>query len=237
MRDSKSLLWEIPNHCYERLSISIIHPPSIFTVGMIWRRILSTFPFSTVLFGWQTSTVHLYSSRLRRRYRRSILTALMRPSLFTLDSIITRDSKSLLREIPNHCYERFQIIVMRDYTSMLREITLQHYERLPFSISIIHPPSIFTVGMIWRRILSTFPFSTLLFGWQTSSVHLYSPRLRRRYRRSILTALMRPSFFYVRFHHYERFQIIVMRDSLSSLREIPNQCYERLHFNVTRVSL
>ena len=54
---------------------------------------------------------------------------------FTLDSIITRDYTSMLREIPNHCYERLRFIVVIDYTSTLREITLQHYERLHFNIT------------------------------------------------------------------------------------------------------
>jgi hypothetical protein len=85
--------------------------------------------------------------------RLSILTALMRPSLFyTLDFIITRDFTSLLREIPTHCYsdyksllreitnhyyERLQIIITRDYKSLLREITNHYYERLQIIITRI----------------------------------------------------------------------------------------------------
>ena len=62
--------------------------------------------------------------------RLSILTALMRPSLFyTLDFIITRDFTSLLREIPTHCYS--------DYKSLLREITNHYYERLQIIITRI----------------------------------------------------------------------------------------------------
>ena len=56
---------------------------------------------------------------------------------FTLDSFITRDYTSLLREITLHCYERLQIIITRDYKSLLlglyfivTRITLHYYERL-----------------------------------------------------------------------------------------------------------
>jgi hypothetical protein len=72
------------------------------------------------------------------------------------------------------------------------------------------------------------PQRRLLICRQTSAVYLYSPRLRRRFRRSILTALMRSSFFYFRFHHYERLLLIITRDYTSMLREITIQCYERL---------
>jgi hypothetical protein len=102
------------------------------------------------------------------------------------------DSKSMLlgfqinvTRIPNHCYSDskslllgFQINVMRYY----------------FSFWIIHPPSIFTVGPNLRRILSTFLFSTFHFVHKHPrpfSLSATSSPLRR----SILTALMRPSFF------------------------------------------
>jgi hypothetical protein len=78
------------------------------------------------------------------------------------------------------------------------------------------------------------PQRRLLICRQTSTVHLYSPRLRRRYRRSILTAVIRSSFLYFRFHHYERLLLIITRDYTSLLREITLHCYERLHFIVTR---
>jgi len=62
-----------------------------------------------------------------------------------------------------------------------------------------HTPAVY----IYRRYeltadsnLSTFLFST--FPIVYIPVHLYSPRLRRRFRRSILTAVMRPPFLYVR---------------------------------------
>ena len=188
MRDSKSLLWEIPNHCYERFqiivtrdsksllreipfSISIIHPPSIFTVGMIWRRILS----------------FIYSLDIHTTP----------PSIFTLRDFVAAIAGLFLRRLCDlPFYVRFH-----------------HYERFLLVFQLYNPPSIFTVGMIWRRILSTFPFSTVLFGWQTSTVHLYSSRLRRRFRRSILTALMRPPLFTL--------DSIITRDYPSMLREIP----------------
>jgi hypothetical protein len=63
---------------------------------------------------------------------------------FTLDSFITRDYTSLLREITLHCYERLQIIITRDYKSLLlglyfivTRITLHCYERLHFIVSRI----------------------------------------------------------------------------------------------------
>ena len=107
--------------------------------------------------------------------RLSILTALMRPSLFyTLDFIITRDFTSLLREIPTHCYSDYkslllglQIIITRDYKSLLREIT-NHYLNYTPAVHI-HRRSEFTVD------------SFFLSTHTTSSVHSHSPRLRRRF--------------------------------------------------------
>ena len=233
------------------------HPPSIFTLRDFVAAIAGPFlrrgfrPQRRLLICRQTSTVHLYSSRLRRRYRRSILTAVMLGSVlhcYRVPGIRWHNNRRLalwsrwnvvglqlllyglfssLWEITLHCYERLQINVTRDYASLLWEITLHCYERFPLVFQLYNPPSIFTVGMIWRRILSTFPFSTVLFGWQTSSVHLYSSRLRRRFRRSIPTALMRPSFFYT-------LDSVITRDYTSTLREITLQCYERLRFIVMR---
>jgi len=79
MRDYTSMLWEIWIHCYERFSIWFTHQPSIFTVGMNWRRIIlisRRFYFQPSLLVIHIP-VHLYSPRLRRRFRRSILTAVM----------------------------------------------------------------------------------------------------------------------------------------------------------------
>jgi hypothetical protein len=182
----------------------------------------------------------------------------MRPSpFFTLDSIITRDYTSLLWEITLHCCERLHFIVVRDYTSLLREITLHCCERLHFivvrdyfSIWIIQPAVRFN-----RRLELT--ADSFILSTHYSAVYLYSPRLRRRYRRSILTALMRPSLFIlykpllfrlhfiitrdytsslreITLHHYERLHFIITRDYSSSLREITLHCYERLHFIITR---
>ena len=106
---------------------------------------------------------------------------------------------------------------MRDYTPTLREITLQHYERLHsnitrdcFSISITRLPSIFTIGLYWRWMF--YSLDALY-----SPVHLYPLR----YRRSILTALMRPSLFLcVWFQHYERLHSNITRYWYSTLRDI-----------------
>ena len=78
---------------------------------------------------------------------------------------ISRDFTSLFREISLHYFERFHFIIMRFQVNVMRD---------SFSILNIHPPSIFTVGMIWRRILSTFLFSTFHF------VHKPPPPFLRR---------------------------------------------------------
>ena len=94
---------------------------------------------------------------------------------------------------------------------------------------------VFTVGMNWRRILISrrFYFQPSLLVINIP-VYLYSPRLRRRFRRSILTAVMRPPFLYVWIRCYERFGFIVMRDLDSLLWEIWIHCYERFGFIVMR---
>jgi hypothetical protein len=111
--DSKSMLREIP------LVFELYNPPSIFTVGMIWRRILSTFLFSTFHF------VHKHP----RPFSLSATSSPLSPvhsygayatfPFYTLDSIITRDYTSLLLG--------FQLIITRDYSSLLREIKYLNY--------------------------------------------------------------------------------------------------------------
>jgi hypothetical protein len=122
---------------------------------------------------WVFSPVHLYPLR----FRRSILTAIMRPSIFL-------------------CF------------------WFQHYERLIFhitrdcfSISISRLPSIFTIGWYWRGMF--YSLDALYFP-----VHLYPLR----YRRSILTAIMRPSLFLcVWFQHYERLIFHITRDLIFTI--------------------
>ena len=76
--------------------------------------VLSTFLFSTVLFGDETS-----------------------PSNLTLRDFVAAIAGLFLRRLcdpssyfTNHCCERLHFDVARDYTSMLREITLRCCERL-----------------------------------------------------------------------------------------------------------
>jgi hypothetical protein len=94
------------------------------------------FLFSTFLLGLQTSSVHLYSTRLRPRYRRSILTAPMRPYLYIIGCpemthITITDSYYALR-----CYRRGNILFLPAKT-----VTFQPL------------PSDFTVGPYSRRFL------------------------------------------------------------------------------------
>jgi hypothetical protein len=140
----------------------------------------------------QYSALYLYSPL--RVLRRSILTALMRPSFFYFTLHHYERLYFIVIQITLHHYERLYFIVTRDYTSLLREITLHCYERLHFIVTrdlvfeLYKPPSIFTVGLIRRRGL-------FILSTHYSALYLYSTRLRRRYRRSILTAFMRPSLF------------------------------------------
>jgi hypothetical protein len=192
----------------------------------------------------QTSPVYLYSSRLRRR---SILTAGVPPPNDGHRCLLYTSSVHLYyggyawvcftllsgsqNSVTYQPTARIMVSVYRaqDY-NFYYMVWFQHYERLHFivvrdyfSIWFIHPPSIFTVGMNWRRII----LISRRFYFQPSllviniPVHLYSPRLRRRFRRSILTAVMRPSPFYT-------FGFNIMRDLDSLLWEITNQCYDRL---------
>jgi len=184
----------------------------------------------------QTSPVYLYSSRLRRR---SILTAGVPPPNDGHRCLLYTSSVHLYyggyawvcftllsgsqNSVTYQPTARIMVSVYRaqDY-NFYYMVWFQHYERLHFivvrdyfSIWFIHPPSIFTVGMNRRRIhsnLSTFLFSTFHIV-DKHPVYLYSSRLRRRYRRSILTALMRPSPFYT-------FGFNITRDLDSLLWEI-----------------
>jgi phosphate uptake regulator len=100
------------------------------------RFILSTFLFSTVLFGDKKSPSNLTLRDFVAAIAGLFLRRLCDPSLFhTLQFNIARDYNSMLREITNHCCERLQIIVARDYNSMLREITIQCCERLQFNVA------------------------------------------------------------------------------------------------------
>jgi hypothetical protein len=178
------------------------HQPSIFTVGMNWRI---------------SRRFYLQPSLLVINIRRpSLLSATLSPlSPVYSDggyatSLFIR-SDSLVREIWIRWFER---LLCQHYTidsySTLREIWIHCYNR--FSIWITHQPPIFTVGMN-SRISRRFYFQLFflvdkhppgvpprddgnLCLLYTSTVHFYSPRLRRRFRRSILTAVMRPSPFY-----------------------------------------
>jgi len=98
--------------------------------------VLSTFLFSTVLFGDETSPSNLTLRDFVAAIAGLFLRRLCFPSIFhTLQINVTRDYNSMLREITNHCCERLQFNVARDYNSMLREITLHHYERLQFNVA------------------------------------------------------------------------------------------------------
>jgi hypothetical protein len=98
--------------------------------------VLSTFLFSTVLFGDETSPSNLTLRDFVAAIAGLFLRRLCFPSIFhTLQINVTRDYNSMLREITLRCYERLQIIVTRDYTSMLREITNHCYERLHFVVT------------------------------------------------------------------------------------------------------
>ena len=140
--------------CYERLrfvvtrdyiSIWIIQPAVRFYRRYEWTAevysfsrslVLSTFLFSIVLFGWQTSP-SIFTLRFAC-FAGRFLRRLCDPSIFhTLQFIVTRDYKSLLREITIQCYERLRFIITRYHASSLREITLHHYERLRFGVALI----------------------------------------------------------------------------------------------------
>ena len=82
-----------------------IYCQSILTADLILST--SSFTFYSILFySILFFSVHLYSSRLRRRFRRSILTAGNATLLF-----IRLDS--MFREIWIHCFERFDSLVLQ----------------------------------------------------------------------------------------------------------------------------
>ena len=96
----------------------------------------------------QTSAVYLYSPRLRRRFRRSILTAGVPPpndgclfvdkpppSISTLRDFVAAFAGLFLRRLCDPPFFTLDSIITRDYSSSLREITLQCYERLQFNVT------------------------------------------------------------------------------------------------------
>jgi hypothetical protein len=98
--------------------------------------VLSTFLFSTVLFGDKKSPSNLTLRDFVAAIAGLFLRRLCFPSIFhTLQFNVTRDYNSMLREITNHCCDRLQFNVARDYTSSLREITIQCCERLHFVVT------------------------------------------------------------------------------------------------------
>ena len=156
----KSLDVSIFNCSY--LSTNIHRPSLLFATSSALSPVYSygggSAPQRRFLICRQTSTVHLYSPRLRRRYRRSILTAVMLGSVlhcYRVPGIRWHNNRRLalwsrlnvaglqlllyglfssLWEIPNHCYERLYFIVMRDSESLLWEIPNHCYERLHFIV-------------------------------------------------------------------------------------------------------
>ena len=167
--------------------------------------------------------VHSHSPRLRRRFACLFLRRLCDlPFLYfrfhhheRLHFIVTRDYKSLLREITNHYYERLQIIITRDYKSLLREITTHcysDYNSLLLGLQLIvtritthcysdyksllreitlHYLNYTPAVHIHRRSEFT-EDSFFLSTHTTSSVHSHSPRLRRRFAGPFLRRLCDP---------------------------------------------
>ena len=102
--------------------------------------VLSTFLFSTLLFGDETSPSNLTLRDFVAAIAGLFLRRLCDPSLFhtlqinvtrdynsmllSLNFIITRYHASSLRDITLHHYEISRFIITRDYNSMLREITI-----------------------------------------------------------------------------------------------------------------
>ena len=106
--------------------------------------------------------------------------------------------------------------ITRDWYSTLREIALV----FQFHACRLYLLSVYIDGGCFYSL------DALYFP-----VHLYPLRFRR----SILTALMRPSLFLcVWLHHYERLIFHITRDCYSTLREIDIPHYERLHSNIMR---
>jgi hypothetical protein len=138
------------------------------------------------------------------------------------------NSSFWLTNIPVHLYSPLRVLRRSILTALMRPLpfsyfTIQCYERLRFvvtrdyiSIWIIQPAVRFYRRYEWTAEVYSFSRSldVSIFNcsfWLTNiPVHLYSPL--RVLRRSILTALMLP-------FHFSYFTI---------------QCYERLHFDVTR---
>jgi len=119
---------------------------------------------------------------------------------------VMRDSTSLLREITPHCYERLSISIIQPAVYIYRryDLTEDSLDVSFFNCSfwltnLLRPSLLFATSSPLSPVYSYGGGSAqrrrLLICRQTSSLHLYSPRLRRRYRRSIPTALMRPSLF------------------------------------------
>jgi hypothetical protein len=150
--------------------------------------ILSTFLFQALLFGWQTSPsiltlrdfaaaspVYSYGAyatfpflyfRFHHHERfHFIVTRDSNSLLLGLQIIITRDYKSLLREITNHYYERLQIIITRDYKSLLREITNHYY-------------SDYNSLLLGLQIIITRDYKSLLLGLQIIVTRDYKSLLR-----------------------------------------------------------
>ena len=83
---------------------------------MIWRRSLSTFLFSIVLFGDKTSPSNLTLRDFVAAIAGRFLRRLCDSSLFyTLHFVIARDYASLLREITHQSGERLRINLVRNY--------------------------------------------------------------------------------------------------------------------------
>jgi hypothetical protein len=176
------------------------HTPAVY----IYRRYeltadsnLSTFLFSTLLFGWQTS-----------------------PSIFTLRDFVAAIAGLFLRRLCDlpflyvwiQHYERFGFIVMRDYcVNITRDLVFESH----------HTPAVyFTVGMNWR-ISRRFYFQPSLLvinirrpsllSTTSSSVHSYGGYATSLFIR--LDSLVREIWI----HCYERLLINVMIDSYSTL--------------------
>jgi hypothetical protein len=180
--------------------------------------ILSTFLFSTVLFGDKHPRLILLSaSRASPVYSYGGYAFLPFFILY----------KSLLREITLQCCERLRFNVARDYASSLWEITLRCYSDY-ISIWIIQSAVRFdrryewtADGLFSRRFFFQLfflaiknPRPILLSASRASPVDSYG-------------GYATPPFFHT-------LQFNVTRDYNSMLREITLRCYERLQFNVAR---
>jgi hypothetical protein len=130
----------------------------------------------------------------------------------------------------NHCCERLHFDVARDYTSVLREITLRCCERLHFdvardyiSIWIIQPAVRFYRRYEWTA--EVYSFSRPFF-FQLFFLAMKHPRL------ILLSATSSPLSPVYSYGGYASLPFFILYKSM--LREITIQCYERLHFVVTR---